>query len=266
MNSSIAVMTDADLSLARAVLSSDARGVRAAVDAGATAHQSPFMGISWAFVPLLSSLREAGSVTDAAKLCMRSVIDAGAPVKGVAQVVGSGVRFSKDDLNYFLDNWLWRDAEEIGELAKRVFGQDELLCALVETGHVSAETQLYGGKSYLAVACELGHYRSVRAMGLQGGDVNATSPQSSPDGQPMTLLEAAVTKGDAMVANALISCGAFFSEDRLLALASVHGEGFSELIKDCARSFERGTAIDAQDLLARLPGAGVGFNKPKVGG
>ncbi len=259
-------MSQADFSLARAVLSSDVEGVRRAVENGASAYQVPYLGISWAFVPLLASLRRNGAVSDASKHCMRAVIDAGAPVKGVAQVVGSGVVFSKDDLNYFLDNWLWRDAQEIGELAKRMFVSDELLCALVETGHVPLDVELYGGKGYLSVACELGHFRSVRAMGLQGGDVNAMSGHLGPDGLELTLLEAAVSRGDLMVANALISCAASFSEERIFSLAAVHGDGFSELLKDCVRAFERGSAVDASELLAKLPERSVSVGFSKSGG
>mgnify|MGYP001351671413 CR=1 FL=1 len=246
-------VADIDRDLAQSIVKRDVDGIRSCISNGAKAHMSAIKGISWAFLPLALDIRDQGggatSVSPKSRACVRALIDGGAPVKGLAHLVGAGVDFDREDFNYFLDNWLWRDADEIRMVAKRVLADDDLMAMLAETGHLDPSEILYDDVSMFEHLCKDDMHKSIYALGLAGADVN--SWVGSGEGR-MSAVEYAASHGNVMTVNALVTAGAYYDEHKLVERMSPFGDKKVALMRECILGFEHDQPVFQADLKAKL--------------
>lgn len=242
-----------DRKLAQGIVAMDLDGIGAAIASGAKAHMTPMAGVSWAFLPLALGMNKPGglgeAMSDKARACVRALIDGGAPVKGLAHLVGAGVQFEREDFNYFLDNWLWRDANEIRLVAKRVLGNDEVMAMLAETGHIDPMEVAYDDVSIFEHVCKHDMYRSVAALGLAGADINAWVGSGD---DRMSAIESAASMGHVMTVNALITSGAYYDEHKLIERMRPHGEAKVTLMRECVLGFEHDQPVIPADLAVKV--------------
>lgn len=242
------VFEAADIRLAQALLRLDESGVEQALADGASAYREPFNGLSWAFIPVCLKAKQDGMEAswqgDAVRL-VRRLLQAGAPTTGLHRLAGAGVPFSKQDYEFFLDNWLWRDSSETTALATRLMHQDDVLSMMIASGSVDTGVVLPNGVPLLEHICFNDMYRSVAAMGVVGVDVNCVVDFG---GEPVTLIEAVASKGFPMTVNALLLAGAYYDRDNLIARGKGYSLQMAALVERCVRRFEAGEPIEPDDL------------------
>jgi hypothetical protein len=244
--------SDFDRSLAKSILALDKAGISSALEQGAQAHKSPFKGVSWAMIPVCVSMHNtqpSEAMTDDVRAMVRNLIGAGAPTTGLSRLVGSGVHFSDGDMSYFLDNWLWKDSEEVKLVAKKMLDRDDILCQLVETGHVAAADLTEDGVTMFEAMVRGDLHRSVNALGMAGADINASIVV---DGQSMPAIEAAAQLGNLTTLNALINSGAFYDEANVLLKAERHGSEKVAIALACIRGFEQSEPLTSADVTKKL--------------
>ena len=241
-----------DRALGRAILQLDAAGVSAALESGATAHKVPFRQISWALLPVCVSLQQRAAeeaVTEDVQTMVRTLIREGAPTTGLSHLVGAGVRFSRGDMNFFLDNWLWRDADEVKRVVQLMGDDEETVRALIETGHVPLDLVMPSGSPILQHVLERDLAAAVDALCGLGADPNLTVSHSSLG--DVSAIEAAVHDGRLRSAMALLATGAFYDGERLARLAATHSEEAAAVVADCVGAFEADQVRSFADLVAR---------------
>ena len=244
--------SDLDRALAKAILALDGAGISQALTDGAQAHKVPFKGVSWAMIPLCVSMRNTepqGAMTDGVRSMVRDLIGAGAPTTGLSRLVGSGVHFSDADMAYFLDNWLWKDSEEVKLVAKKMLDRDAILYQLVETGHVDAADKMDDGSTIFEAMVLKDLHRSVNALGMAGADINA---MMTVDGQSMPAVEAAAQLGNLAALNALINSGAFYDEANIMSKMERHGSDRSAIAFACIRGFEQSEPLSGEDVIKKI--------------
>lgn len=240
-----------DRALGRAILRLDAAGVSAALESGATAHKAPFRQISWALLPVCVSLQQRAAeeaVTEDVQTMVRTLIREGAPTTGLSHLVGAGVRFSRGDMSFFLDNWLWRDADEVKRVVQLLGDDEEAVRALIETGHVPLDLLMPSGQTILQYALVRDMASAVDALCGLGADPNVKVTHSLGE---VPAIEAAVHDGRLRTAMALLASGAFYDGARLAQLASTHSLEAVQAITDCVGAFETDQARSVSDLVAR---------------
>ena len=251
--------TEADKRLARSLLSVDLGEMSAALADGATAHREPFRGVAWCLIPLYFSARQGlgEERQTVAKQMMRYLIQEGSPVRGMALFVAAGHKFSVEDVNYLLDNGLWREASELQTLAASYLDNDEIMVLLIGTGHVPPSMQV-GDAVLFERICLNGLHRS--AYEFAGIGANIDVPVTI-DGEVMPVIEGAAKLGHPAVVNSLIKSGAFYDGERLLAKAEAHSSQCATIVNKCIAAFEMGVDLPDDDVLAHMglgpAGAGV---------
>jgi hypothetical protein len=251
--------TEADKRLAQSLLKVDLGELSSALADGATAHKEPFRGVSWSLIPLHFNAKRGGGEAGAevAKQMMRYLIQEGSPVKGMSLFVSSGHAFSVDDVNYLLDNGLWREADELRNLAITYLDNDDIMVLLIGTGHVPASLPV-GDSTLFERVCLNGLHRSAYEFAGLGANMDASVTVG---GEVMTLMEAAAKLGHPAVVNSLIKSGAFYEAERLLAKAESHSAHCARIVNKCLAAFEMGVDMPDEDVLAHLrltaPGAGT---------
>lgn len=241
-----------DRALARAILQLDAAGVSAALEGGAAAHKTPFRQISWALLPVCVSLQQRPveeAVTEDVQTMVRTLIREGAPTTGLSHLVGAGVRFSRGDMSFFLDNWLWRDADEVKRVVQLLGDDEETVRALIETGHVPMDLVMPSGQPILQHALDRDMASAVDALCGLGADPNVTVSHASLGKVP--AIEAAAHDGRLRTAMALLVSGAFYDGARLAQLASTYSEEAGKVVTDCVGAFETDQARSFSDLVGR---------------
>jgi hypothetical protein len=250
--------TEADKRLARSLLAVDLGELSAALADGAVAHREPFRGVSWCLIPLYFNARKGGdqAALDVAKQMMRYLIQEGSSVKGMAMFVQAGHTFSADDINYLLDNGLWREPGELQALAASYVDNDELMVLLIGTGHVPASLPV-GERTLFEQVCLGGLYRSAYEFAGIGANIDAIV---TIDGEAMPIIEGAAKLGHPAVVNSLIKSGAFYDGDRLTAKAQSHSSQCATIVNKCIAAFEMGVDMPDDDVLAhmRLTAMGAG--------
>lgn len=239
-----------DRALARAILQVDVAGAKAALEAGATAHRTPFRDISWALLPVCVSLQRRGpfrAITEDVRTMMRTLLQDGAPTTGIVSLLDAGVRFGHEDVILCLDHWLQRDVEGRKQVLQMLGDDDAMMCALVDAEHVRPDLVMSSGLPILHHALERDMVATVHALCAAGADPNARVLHSSLGDAP--VIEAAVRDGRLRTAMALLVSGAAYDRARLEQCAAAHSEAATRTLYDCIDAVEKGKVRNFVDLL-----------------